>query len=54
MIGEPPRQTRAQLHKALDEGRLRQLLAEGETMDSDQAATYALDAIRRARQSAAH
>jgi hypothetical protein len=51
MIGDLRQQTSAILHDALDEGRLRQLRAEGETMDSDQAATYALDAIRRARQS---
>jgi predicted ATPase len=44
------RQTSALLHDALDEGRLRQLRAEGEAMDSDQAAAYALEAIRRARQ----
>jgi hypothetical protein len=44
-------QTSTLLHDGLDEGRLRQLRAEGEAMDSDQAATYALDAIRRARQS---
>jgi predicted ATPase len=47
------RQTSALLHHALDEGRLHQLRTEGEAMDSDQAAAYALDAIRRARQSAA-
>jgi hypothetical protein len=44
------RQTSQLLHDALDEGQLRQLWAEGETMDSDQAATYALEAIRRTRQ----
>jgi predicted ATPase len=47
------RQTSALLRDALDEGRLRELRAEGEAMDSDQAATYALDAIRRARQTIA-
>jgi predicted ATPase len=45
-------QTSMLLLNALDEGRLRQLRSEGEAMDSDQAATYALDAIRRARQTA--
>jgi hypothetical protein len=54
MIGGLRRQTSALLHEVFDEQRLRQLRAEGETMDSDQAATYALDAIRRARQSTAH
>jgi predicted ATPase len=54
MIGDLRRQTSALLHDAIDEERLRQLRAEGEAMDSDQAATYALDAIRRARQSTAH
>jgi hypothetical protein len=54
MIGEVRRQTSALLHDALDEGRLRRLRAEGEAMEGDQAATYALDAIRRARQSTAH
>jgi hypothetical protein len=47
-------QTSALLHDALDEGRLRQLRVEGEAMDSDQAATYALEAIRRARQAMAN
>jgi predicted ATPase len=46
-------QTSALLHDALDEGQLRQLRSEGEAMDSEQAATYALEAIRRARQSMA-
>jgi hypothetical protein len=50
MIADLRRQTSALLHEALDEGRLRQLRAEGEAMDSDQAAAYALEAIRRARQ----
>jgi predicted ATPase len=54
MITDLRRQTSALLHEALDEGRLRQLRAEGEAMDSDQAATYALEAIRRARQSRPH
>jgi hypothetical protein len=54
MIGDLQRQTSELLHDALDEGRLRQLRAEGEAMDSDQAATYALEAITRARQSTAH
>jgi predicted ATPase len=48
------RQTSQMLHDALEEGRLRQLRAEGEAMDSDQAAAYALDAIRRARLPTAH
>jgi predicted ATPase/class 3 adenylate cyclase len=43
------RQTSALLHDAIDEGRLHQLRAEGEAMDSDHAAAYALEAIRRAR-----
>jgi predicted ATPase len=47
------RQTSEMLHDALDEGRLRQLRVEGEEMDSDQAAAYALEAIRRARQTTA-
>ena len=47
------RQTSQMLHDTLDEGRLRRLRAEGEAMDSDQAAAYALQAIRRARQSMA-
>jgi predicted ATPase/class 3 adenylate cyclase len=50
MIRDLRRQTSAILNDALDEGRLRRLRAEGEAMDSDQAAAYALDAIRRARQ----
>jgi hypothetical protein len=51
MIGNLRHQTSAILQDALDQGRLRQLRTEGEGMDSDQAAAYALDAIRRARQS---
>jgi tetratricopeptide (TPR) repeat protein len=43
-------QTSARLHDVLDEGRLRQLRSEGEAMDSDQAATFALAAIMEARQ----
>jgi hypothetical protein len=54
LITDLRRQTSALLHDALDEGRLRQLRAEGEAMDSDQAAAYALEAIRRARQPTAH
>jgi predicted ATPase len=50
LITELRRQTSALLHDALDERRLRQLRAEGEAMNSDQAAAYALEAIRRARQ----
>jgi hypothetical protein len=42
-------QTSALLHNAFDEGRLRQLRSEGEAMDSDQAVTYTLEAIRRAQ-----
>jgi hypothetical protein len=53
LITDLRRQTSALLHDVLDEGRLRQLRAEGEAMDSDQAAAYALEAIRRARQSTA-
>jgi hypothetical protein len=51
MITDLRRQTSQLLHDALDEQRLRQLRAEGEAMDSDQAAAYALDTNRRARQS---
>jgi hypothetical protein len=53
LITDLRRQTSQLLHDALDEGRLRQLRAEGEDMDSDQAAAYALGAIRRARQATA-
>jgi hypothetical protein len=53
LISDLRHQTSDLLHDALDEGRLRQLRAEGEAMDSDQAAAYALEAIRRARQSTA-
>jgi predicted ATPase len=49
LITDLRHQTSALLHDAIDEGRLRQLRAEGEAMDSDQAATYALEAIRRAQ-----
>jgi hypothetical protein len=49
MITDLRRQTSALLHEALDEGRLYQLRVEGEALDSDQPAAYALDAIRRAR-----
>jgi tetratricopeptide (TPR) repeat protein len=48
------RQTSALLHDGLDGEQLAQLRAEGEAMDSDQAAAYALAAIRRVRQSTAH
>jgi predicted ATPase/class 3 adenylate cyclase len=51
LITDLRRQTSALLHDVLDEGRLRLLRAEGEAMDSDQAAAYALQAIGRARQS---
>jgi hypothetical protein len=51
MITDLRRQTSALLHEALDQERLRQLRADGEAMDSDQAATYALEAIRQARRS---
>jgi hypothetical protein len=51
LITDLRRQTSALLLEALDERRLRQLRTEGEALDSDQAATYALDAIRRALQS---
>jgi predicted ATPase len=53
LITDLRRQTSQLLHDALDEGRLRHLRAEGEAMDSDQAAAYALEAIRRARQATA-
>jgi hypothetical protein len=53
LITDLRRQTSAMLHEGLDEGRLRQLRSEGEAMDSDQAAAYALEATRRARQSSA-
>jgi hypothetical protein len=43
------RQTGPLLHDALDEGRLSQLRAEGQAMDSDEAGAHALEAIRRAR-----
>ena len=49
LITDLRRQTSALLHDALDEEQLRHLPAEGEAMDSDQAATYALEAIRRAQ-----
>jgi hypothetical protein len=51
MITIRRRQTSALLHDALDQEHLDQLRAEGEAMDSEQAAAYALDTIRRARQS---
>jgi hypothetical protein len=47
VITELRRQTSTLLRGALDEERLHQLRAEGEAMDSDKAATYALDAIAR-------
>jgi hypothetical protein len=50
LITDLRRQTSELLHDTLDEGTLRQLRAEGEAMDSDRAAAYALEAIRRARQ----
>jgi predicted ATPase len=53
LITDLRRQTSELLHDALDEGRLHQLRAEGEAMDSDQGAAYALEAIRRARRSTA-
>jgi predicted ATPase len=53
MVRNLRRQTSELLHDALDEERLRQLQAEGEVMDSDQAATYALEVIRQARQATA-
>jgi predicted ATPase/class 3 adenylate cyclase len=54
LITDLRRQTSALLHDALDEEQLGRLRAEGEAMDSDQAAAYALEAIRRARQSTGH
>jgi hypothetical protein len=53
LITDLRHQTSGLLHDTLDEGRLRRLRAEGEAMDGDQAAVYALEAIGRARQSAA-
>jgi hypothetical protein len=49
LITDLRRQTSELLHDALDEEQLRHLRADGEAMDSDQAATYALEAIRRAQ-----
>jgi predicted ATPase/class 3 adenylate cyclase len=49
LITDLRRQTSALLHDSLDEEQLRHLRAEGEAMDSDQAANYALEAIRRAQ-----
>jgi hypothetical protein len=54
LITDLRRQASELLHDTLDEGSLRRLRAEGEAMDSDEAAAYALDAIRRARQPTAH
>jgi predicted ATPase/class 3 adenylate cyclase len=51
LITDLRRQTSQMLHDAIDEGQLRQLRAEGEAMNIDHAAAYALDAISRARQS---
>jgi hypothetical protein len=53
LITELRHQTSELLHEAFDEARLRQLRAEGEAMDSDKAATYALDAIARVVQNEA-
>jgi hypothetical protein len=53
LITDLRHQTSAVLHHTLDEERVRQLRSEGEAMDSDQAATYALGAIRQATQSTA-
>jgi hypothetical protein len=49
LITDLRRQTSELLHDALDEEKLRHLRAEGEAMDSDQAAIYALEAVRRAQ-----
>jgi predicted ATPase len=49
LITQLRHQTSQLLHDALDEEQLRHLRAEGEAMDSDQAANYALEAIRRAQ-----
>jgi predicted ATPase len=54
LITDLRRQTSALLHDALEEGMLLQLRAEGEAMDSDEAAVYALEAIRRVGQSMKH
>jgi hypothetical protein len=51
MITDLRRQTNQLLHDNLEEGQLRKLRTEGEARDSDPAASYALDAIRRAPQS---
>jgi predicted ATPase len=53
MITELRRQISQLLHEDIDEQRLRQLRAECEAMDSDQAAAYALEVIGRARRSSA-
>jgi hypothetical protein len=50
VITELRRQTSPLLRAVLDEERLHQLRSEGEAMDSDNAATYALDAIARVEQ----
>jgi hypothetical protein len=50
VITELRRQTSALLRGVLDEDRLHQLRSEGEAMDSDEAATSALDAIARGLQ----
>ena len=50
VITELRRQTSTLLRSVLDEERLHQLRAEGEAMDSDKAAAYALDAIARVPQ----
>jgi hypothetical protein len=50
VITELRRQTSALLRGVLGEERLRQLRYEGEAMDSDKAATYAIDAIGRTLQ----
>jgi hypothetical protein len=54
LISDLRQQTSDLLHDALDEGRLLQLRSEGEAMDSDQAAAYALEAIGRSQQTTAH
>ena len=52
MITELRRQTSTVLREVLGEERLHQLRSEGERMDSDKAATYALDAVAQAQNQA--
>ncbi|MFI5047960.1 MAG: ATP-binding protein, partial [Acidimicrobiia bacterium] len=52
LVGELRRETTGMLDEALGSDRRRELRAEGEAMDEDQAVTYALDAIARAQREA--